>query len=128
MSKQKKRSKGPLLFILLVLLVALLLGGMKLGFIPGGQALGLAPETEQSNTPVQTPTEVGSNQYTIRVEDTEITLDGEMISLAELQERIKGFNQEDQITLVDAQAIKATYESIVTSLEESGLDYTSAQE
>lgn len=128
MSKQKKRSKGPLLFILLVLLVALLLGGMKLGFIPGGQALGLAPETEQSNTPVQTPTEAGSNQYTIRVEDTEITLDGEMISLAELQERIKGFNQEDQITLVDAQAIKATYESIVTSLEESGLDYTSAQE
>lgn len=128
MSKQKKRSKGPLLFILLVLLVALLLGGMKLGFIPGGQALGLAPETEQSTTPVQTPTEVGSNQYTIRVEDTEITLDGEMISLAELQERIKGFNQEDQITLIDAQAIKATYESIVTSLEESGLDYTSAQE
>lgn len=128
----KKRSKGPLVFIILVILLAALLGGMKLGLIPGGEMIGLTPENE-NNVPESADSreqdQVGEPKtYTIRVENTDVTLDGEAISLPDLETRMDQFRAEDEITLIDAQAIMATYESVLKALEERDLTYSTREE
>lgn len=128
----KKRSKGPLVFIILVILLAALLGGMKLGLIPGGELIGLTPENE-NNVPESADSreqdQVGEPKaYTIKVQETEVSLDGEVITIPDLETKMDMFRPEDEITLIDAQAIKATYESVLKALEERDLTYNTREE
>lgn len=131
MSK-KKRSKGPLVIIILVILLAALLGGMKLGLIPGGEMIGLTPEND-NNVPESADSreqdQVGEPKaYTIKVQETEVSLDGEVITIPDLETKMDMFRPEDEITLIDAQAIKATYESVLKALEERDLTYNTREE
>lgn len=128
----KKRSKGPLVFIILVILLVALLGGMKLGLIPGGEMIGLTPEND-NNVPESADSreqdQVGEPKvYTIKVQETEVSLDGEVITIPDLETKMDMFRPEDEITLIDAQAIKATYESVLKALEERDLTYNTREE
>lgn len=121
MSEKRKSRKGPIItIIILVLLVGLFLGG-RFGFIPGlnfGNGGNSANATLKSTSPEQTTSAAPNPKLEVTVEKDSILLNGQPVSLVELKDKIKELEPSTSVTLIDKNAIKESYETILTILND----------
>lgn len=118
--KRKRRLAIPALFLLL--LAALAGGGMKLGIIPGGEAIfGEDGIILPQDTPAIT-SEPAKNYEVVVAEDT-VQVNGETVTLDELNTIFLTASDEDTFQIKDNQAIKETFEEVIRLADRNQIQY-----
>lgn len=118
--RRRRKFTRPLLF--LALLLALTGGGMKFGIIPGGEAIfGKDGIILPDSSPAITEAEPRS--YDIVVSEDVIEIDGEAVTLDELNTIFLKASEVDTFRIRDDQAIKETFEAVIEAADKHQLDY-----
>lgn len=121
--KDKRKRRVPWrLILILVLLLAILGGGMKFGLIPGGQYLfgddGIYPQDKPA------PEEAPPKDVTIVVTENQVAVNDQAMDMAAVEEFIKQSGENDTFQVKDNQAIKDTYERVIELLKQYNREYS----
>lgn len=119
--KDKRRKRRLLKPILLLMLILAIIGtGMKFGIIPGGEKIFGANGVLPNNN---TATDEPAKTYDIVVSETTITLDGQSVTLDELQATFEKATAKDTYQIKDNQAIKETFERVIELAKTNNVTY-----
>lgn len=129
--KQKKKSKWKKRFIKVVLLIILILIFLMWLNTKGGSGFFWGSTSGANDSTTLTSdasTDVAKGNINISIQETMIMINDESYTLDELEEFITTIDKESMITLIDANAIKATYEEVIRILNEMDIHYTISEE
>ena len=114
MTKTQKRRRKGWLWLLIVLLIALfgILGG-RFGWIPGlGKGAGHPAQNGQQGHVAPSVTQQKSSIKEIVVKGDQILLDGKLVTFEELKHFVQAQKAESVVRLIDDSAIKSVYEQV----------------
>ncbi|HHX37950.1 MAG TPA: hypothetical protein GX717_08225 [Clostridiaceae bacterium] len=127
MAREKKRSRKPILWIIIILLILGIFLGGKFGWFQGL----LGKDDGQSETEMQTETAaeettaatVDDQTIDITVSGDQILFEGTAVKLGDLSQKLQSVSVDKTVILTDDAAIKGTYEAVLDALNETGLSF-----